>query len=132
MQLETSQRIKSAQRLLHALLDEAGGKFSPQDYDLLERRVYEIHSVLTAELPPQATVHEGDIHQRLGKTFQIAHIWSVEDVMGVRPDLSKEQAWEVLQEVGHKKDSALGISWTTIAIFADALFPLPATDRRKP
>jgi hypothetical protein len=132
MDKELNHRIRAADRLLRSLLDEAGDEFSPKDHDLLEKRVYEIRSVLTDELPPQIAVHEGDIHELLRKTFQIAHIWSVEDVMGVRPDLTKEQAWEVLDQVGRKVDSEYGISWTTLEIFADEMFPNGPTNRRQP
>jgi hypothetical protein len=132
MDNELIHRIQAADRLFRSLLDEAAGTFSPKDYDLLERRVYEIRSILLDGLPPQRTLHEGDIHQLLRTTFQIAHIWSVEDVMGVRPGLTKEQAWEVLEEVGNKVDSDLGISWATIEILADQMYPKTSTNRRTP
>ena len=46
---------------------------------------------------------------------QIAHIWSIEDVQSIRPDLSEEQAWEVLQDVKIViKDAELGINWLTL------------------
>jgi hypothetical protein len=61
-------------------------------------------------------------HQLLAERQQIAAIWCIEDVQGIRPDLTDDQAWEVLEEVGRKHDAELGISWTTLEIFADDLF----------
>ena len=55
---------------------------------------------------------------------QISIVWSVEDVQSIRPDLSDEQAMEVLQEAKNRHDSSIGISWTTLEIWAQELFPL--------
>ena len=49
-----------------------------------------------------------DIGGILAERRQIAHLWSVDDVQSVRPDLTEEQAWEVLQNVDHHKDAELG------------------------
>ena len=73
-------------------------------------------------------IHDIDIHALLAQRKQIAAIWSIEDVQGVRPDLTEEQAWEVLEEVGRKHDAEYGISWITLETMADILFPLPASD----
>ena len=62
------------------------------------------------------------------KTFdqsrQIAIIWDIEDVQDIRPDLSDTQAMEVLLEVEHRHDSSIGISWDTLDIWAQELFPV--------
>ena len=63
-----------------------------------------------------------DLHAILTARRQIAHIWSVEDVQSVRPDLSEEQAWEVLQFVDRHKDAELGITWLTLTMAAEHLF----------
>ena len=63
-----------------------------------------------------------DIHELLAKNRQIAHIWSIEDVQSVRPDLSDDQAWEVLEMVDHSKDAELGITWLTLQMTAQHLF----------
>jgi hypothetical protein len=62
----------------------------------------------------------------LAKRGQIAVPWSIEDVQGIRPHLTTEQAWEVLEEVKRKHDAEYGISWTTLEIWADMLFRKPA------
>jgi hypothetical protein len=65
-----------------------------------------------------------DIPAELTLRKQIAHIWSVEDVQEVRPDLDEAQAWCVLQEVDRQKDAALGITWLTLEVAAEALYPV--------
>ena len=47
-------------------------------------------------LPDPAEI---DVHVLLAPRRQIASIWSIEDVQEVRPDLTDDQAWEVLQQV---------------------------------
>ena len=64
-----------------------------------------------------------DIEQLLRQRRQVAAIWSVEDVQEVRPDLTDDQAWEVLQRCYRRHDCELGLTWTTIEIVADDLFP---------
>lgn len=70
-----------------------------------------------------------DVHALLARRKQIAAIWSVEDVQQVRPDLTAEQAWEVLREVGRRHDAELGITWLTLECFAEDRFGrAPETD----
>ena len=63
-----------------------------------------------------------DIHELLAKHRQIAAIWGIEDVQSIRPDLSEQQAWEVLQMVDDRKDAELGITWLTLEMAAGHLF----------
>jgi len=71
---------------------------------------------------------ELDLHELLAARGQIALGWSIEDVQEVRPDLTGDQAWEVLQEAERKHDAMMGISWDTLEILADELFgPAPET-----
>ena len=53
-------------------------------------------------------------------------IWTIEDVHEVCPDLDDEQAAIVLRYVEKKHDANFGISWNTIEVAAEYLFP--ATD----
>lgn len=64
-----------------------------------------------------------DIDAIVAKRGQIAIIWSIEDVQAVRPRLTAEQAWEVLEEVKRKHDAVWGVCWMTLEIWADKLFP---------
>lgn len=54
---------------------------------------------------------------------EIAIIWSVEDVLIMRPDLSDDSAWAVLQACDRHFDSSIGITWDVIEDAADELFP---------
>ena len=53
----------------------------------------------------------------------IGFLWSIDDVRSLRPDLSDDQAWSVLQRVDDRKDATLGITWDTLSWAADDLFP---------
>jgi hypothetical protein len=71
-----------------------------------------------------------DIHQLLEQHRQVAVIWSIEDVRHVRPDLSDDQAWEVLGRCRDQHDCEWGFTWTFLKDVADELFPKSATSRR--
>jgi hypothetical protein len=73
-----------------------------------------------------------DIYEVLEQWHQVAIIWGTEDVLEVRPDLSDDQAWEVLQYCYRKHDCELGLTWRTIEIWADGLFPEPETSCLEP
>jgi len=63
------------------------------------------------------------VHRLLAKFGKVAAIWCIDDVKGIRPDLTDEQASEVLEEVGRKHDAEWGINWTTLETVADDMFP---------
>jgi len=63
------------------------------------------------------------VQRLLAHYGRIAVTWEIADVQAIRPDLNREQAWEVLQEVGDNHDAEWGISWTTLQTVADDLFP---------
>jgi hypothetical protein len=90
---------------------------------------YEPHLRKAIEASPPAEPPEMPIDEILAERRQIALIWGVEDVREVRPDLSDEQCWEVLQQVDHHKEAELGINWETLEFFAEELFgDAPETD----
>ena len=70
-----------------------------------------------------------DFHELLSKRRQIAIIWSTEDVHQERPDLTDDQAWEVLQQVESCHDCNYGITWDTLTCVANYLFPRPESGR---
>jgi hypothetical protein len=75
---------------------------------------------------------ELDLHELLAGRRKIAAIWCIEDVQAVRPDLTDDQAWEVLQDAQRKHDAMMGISWDTLEILADELFgPASETDSQE-
>jgi hypothetical protein len=120
-------RILQAKGLLAELFFEISSDdeipFTAAQCDLLEKRFYEIRCALDGEHDP----YEIDIPALLAERRQIAAIWCVEDVQRLRPDLTAEQAWEVLELVERKHDAAFGISWTTLECVAKDLFG-PAPD----
>jgi hypothetical protein len=63
------------------------------------------------------------VRKLLARHHSIAAIWCTDDVRGVRPHLTEDQAWEVLQQVDDHHDADWGINWTTLATAADDLFP---------
>jgi hypothetical protein len=75
---------------------------------------------------------EIDVHALLAARRQIACIWSIEDVQEVRPDLTDEQAWEVLQQAGRRNDAETGINWTVLECHAGMLHgDAPETDEEE-
>lgn len=70
-----------------------------------------------------ATVDSIDLHRLLESRKQIAHVWSLEDVQDIRPDLDDKQSWLVLQKVDWGKDASIGISWETLSMVAESLYP---------
>ncbi len=63
-----------------------------------------------------------DIHATLAARRQIAVIWNIEDVQEVRPDLSEEQCWHVLQAADRYHDATIGINWDVLSCQAQILF----------
>jgi hypothetical protein len=53
----------------------------------------------------------------------IALVWTTDDVLSVRPELSRDQAREVLRAVEHDHDATVGVTWTTLEVTADMMFP---------
>ena len=56
------------------------------------------------------------------KDLSIAVVWHIEDVLQARPDLNKNQAWEVLRLVKKSHDANVGINWEVISATAEVLF----------
>jgi hypothetical protein len=71
----------------------------------------------------QPNLSKIDIDELLRQRRQVAVIWSIEDVLQERPDLTADQAWEVLQVCREEHDCKLGFTWTFIRDVADELFP---------
>jgi hypothetical protein len=74
---------------------------------------------------------KNDIYNILASRRQIAIVWSTHDVQEVRPDLTDDQAWEVLQQVEHQQDASIGITWLTLKCVAEDLFGLPRDGNTK-
>lgn len=63
------------------------------------------------------------MENRFDPSRQIALIWDIEDVQGVRPHLTDAQALEVLHQVEHHHDADHGVNWETLEGWADTLYP---------
>jgi hypothetical protein len=72
-----------------------------------------------------AAVNELDNYELIDKRDSIAIVWMTDDVLSIRPDLTEDQAMEVLVRVDRKHDASIGVSWETLEIYADDMFPAP-------
>lgn len=107
--------------------------FTTEQVNFLEKRLYEVRAVLERGLPNDESVDfDLRVQERLARQRKIAVIWSIEDVQQGRPDLTDDQAWEVLEQVEDIHDAEWGINWTTLETVADDMFPKPTSRRRKP
>src|SRR5579884_4339857 len=70
-------------------------------------------------------------HWTLYHDKQIAAIWGIEDVQELRPDLTADQAWEILQRVAHVHDRNHGITRQTLRQTAEEMFPKKRSRRPK-
>ncbi len=121
-------RVREAVRQLRDLPDsleaEDDPAFTVEQVNFLEKRLYEVRALLEGEDRSQLYADVNlYVHDLLAKHRQIAAIWAIEDVNGIRPHLTDDQAWEVLERVRDKHDAEWGITWTTLEIVADDLFP---------
>ena len=65
------------------------------------------------------------LKNQLEKHGYIAALWHIDDVKGLRPDLTDEQCMEVLEQCDRRHDTDIGITWQVIEIHAADLFPEP-------
>ena len=72
-----------------------------------------------------------DLNDVLSENRLIAHVWGIEDVREVRPHLTEEEAWEVLQAVERRLNSEFGINWDFVRDVADELYPEPTNANRE-
>jgi hypothetical protein len=63
-----------------------------------------------------------DLNDLLTEQRLIAAVWSVPDVLELRPDLNEDQAWQVLQHCREEYDPLVGLCRSTVARAAAALF----------
>ena len=56
------------------------------------------------------------------KDLSIAVVWHIEDVLEVRPDLNRNQAWQVLRSVKQNHDANVGINWEVLSTHAEMLY----------
>ena len=64
-----------------------------------------------------------DIKQLLHARREVAIVWCIEDVKSVRPDLTDDQAWQVLERCDDQHDCEWGFTWSYIRDIAHIMFP---------
>ena len=81
---------------------------------------------ITVEIPDNMPDHIAkEKFSRLFSNDWIIDWWHISDVQGERPDLTDEQAREVLNMVACRRDAEIGINWEFIQEIADELFDEP-------
>jgi len=128
--MQTAPAMLDALRLAQQALN-ATPRFAVGDTDSY-RIAAVVHATLAGVPAGGGDPHvqgEPDFRALLAKYRQVGVLWCCEDVKHVRPDLTDDQAWDVLQECIDKHDCEWGFTWTFIKDIADILFhPAPATD----
>lgn len=70
-----------------------------------------------------AQVSSKKITSDLSSSRSISIIWSTDDVLNVRPDLTADQASDVLENLYFNHDANIGINWDVISIVAEGMYP---------
>ncbi len=65
---------------------------------------------------------EIDLDDVLADRNQIAIIWDIDDVKAIRPDLTDEQAWEVLSTAKKWHDRDYGVTLGSLESIANHFF----------
>lgn len=106
-------------------LDKLGRELSAEEIEGIAQKITfaagESLDTFLGWLPAKPVVDE--LHELLSRRRQIAHVWEIGDVRDLRPDLTEDEAWSVLQLVDDQKDATLGITWDTLEAAASELFP---------
>ncbi len=72
--------------------------------------------------PHPEIVRQQAIHAELAEMRTIATLWTTRDVQFCRPDLTQEQAWQVLQYCKQRDPGGYRMSWRSINQVTDKLF----------
>ena len=118
-------------RSLYECWKRDGDEATKEELDACECAIEQARSVITAAgiECPHCKPYRLDIHAIPTARREIAAGWSIEDVQEIRPDLTDEQAWDVLQAVLQHHDATIGINWDVLQYHADKLFgDAPETD----
>ena len=63
------------------------------------------------------------LHEMMQQERVIGFLWNTDHVRSLRPDLTDDQAWSVLQHIDTRKAANFGITWDTLSWAAYDLFP---------
>lgn len=81
------------------------------------------HSLRTIRRVLRRSPQPINVHAVLASRRQIAIVWSIDDVLSVRPHLTEEQAWDVLGYCERKHDCCYGFTWDLLESVADDMYP---------
>ena len=76
-------------------------------------------------------IKENGLLRRFNPADSVAVVWSIDDVIQERPDLTHGQAMEVLEEVSDSHDAEYGVNWDTLRDTADSMFPKQDKDEEE-
>jgi hypothetical protein len=109
---------------LYECWKRAGDNTPKEELEACERAIEQAQAAITAATTNclRREPDRPDIHEILARSRQIADIWGIEDVQSVRPDLTEEQAWNVLQAAEKQHDANIGINWDVLDCHADMLY----------
>ena len=79
-------------------------------------------TVIAANDPERVMSQPTNLIAVLKPAGEMAIVWSVEDVLEIRPDLTHEQAMQVLEFSERHHDSGDGINWHCLDVNAEHLF----------
>ena len=65
--------------------------FTTEQVNFLEKRLYELRALLEGNPPNKSAGLDLRVHERLARQRQIAVIWCVEDVQGLRAGLTDDR-----------------------------------------
>jgi len=110
--------------LQHYYVDERSDYRSLPPHQRSPNHVY--HSLRMIRRQLRRTHRPLDIPAFLESRRRVAVVWSTEDVLGVRPHLTEDQAWDVLGRCERIHDCNYGFTWELLESVADDLYPAPA------
>ena len=79
-------------------------------------------TVIAANDPERVMSQPTNLTAVLKPAGEIAIVWSVEDVLEIRADLTAEQAMQVLEFSERHHDAGDGINWHCVEVNAEQLF----------
>lgn len=79
----------------------------------------------------EADLLKDALNNPLNEIDHISIVWTVNDITDAHPHLTDEQAADVLDEVQHRHDAAIGINWTVIDTIVSMKYPDPGEEEEE-
>ena len=114
-------------RKLRKLVERACDGWLPAESDIAEEAMQLLKTTATYRHADGTKRLEVALAEEVCNTDDAIFLeWSYKDVKSVRPDLSDEDAREVLHSVWQRHDAHIGVNWTVLETTADMMFTRPA------